>query len=228
MYFNYSWAIIGGWDQARGGAYAIPNGSQANHARDALAAAFDYVELREVHDLSTADLSALQALVLSSVRGNSAAITILTAGEQTALSDFVTGGNCAVLFPDNSSFGGADRDPVNESLIDPFGLDITGTFGGSRAYTMTGISSPVVGDVTSFYGNYVGYFDIVPGNAVVLATVDANVQPGLVEFAPGVPDEGSGRVVVFSDANVIVQPLGTTNVDNQKTLFANAVTACFE
>jgi len=225
MYFNYSWAIIGGWDLARGGAYAIPNGGQTNHARDALADAFDYVELREVNYLSLEDLSGLHALVLSSVRGNSAAITPLSPDEQQALGQHVEGGKCAVLFPDNSAFGGSGTDDVNESLIDPFGLDITGNYGGSRGFTVTlGSSSPVVAGVTGYRGNYVGFFDLVPSSASILATLDANEQPGLVEFAPG---ESSGRVVVFSDANVIATPLGTTNVENQKTLFANAVMACF-
>jgi hypothetical protein len=227
-YFNYTvqepTIVIAGWDIARGGNYSL-NSSDSAQARIDLQAVYSDLEFPALNSLTDVNLADVDVVVLSSVKGNSAAIAPLTAAEQTALQNFVYAGGCAILFPDNSTFAGGASDLANESLIDPFGLDIMGTLSGVY-YATTLNSSPVIDGVASYSGNYAGWFDNI-GAATLLATLDANANPSLVEFAPGVLETDSGRVVVFSDANVFFGG-GAGKYSQNSQLFLNSVDACFQ
>jgi hypothetical protein len=225
MYFMYTVQeppiVIAGWDTVRGGNYSLNHGD-STQARTDLEAAYVNVEFRALPDLTVTNLSDVDVLIISSVKGNSAAIVPLTTGEQTELDNFVLGGGCAILFPDNSSFAGSGSDPANESLIDPFGLDITGTLSGGYTASVTLAWSTLA----SYVGNYTGWFDGTNG-ATVLGTLDANGQPSLVEFAPGALGTGSGLVVVYSDANVFFGG-GAGRYSSNTQLFLDTVDACFQ
>jgi len=229
-YFTYTVqehkVVIAGWDTGRGGNYSL-NSTYSNQARIDLQNQYSDLEVRALGELTTANLADVDVVVLSSVRANSGAITPwLSEAEQDALYNFVLGGGCAILFPDNSTFAGGNSDPANESLIDPFGLDIMGTLGGVYNATVTSASSPVTSGVASYSGNYAGWFNNT-GTATVLATLDADAEPSLVEFAPGYFGTGSGRVVVFSDANVFFGG-GSGRYSFNTQLFLNSVDACFQ
>lgn len=224
MYLTYTVQeppiVFAGWDTGRGGSYSL-NHADSSQARSDLEAAYADVEFRALSDLTASNLSDVDVVVLSSVKGNSGAITPLTGAEQNALGTFVEGGGCAILFPDNSTFAGGNSDPANESLIDPFGLDITGTLSGGYSATFSSAWS----SVTSYVGNYTGWFDGING-ASTLATL-ASTQPSLVEFAPDSFTTGSGRVIVFSDANVFFGGSAGRYSSNTQ-LFLDAVDACFQ
>jgi hypothetical protein len=231
-YFTYtvqeSKIVIAGWDTGRGGNYSL-NSADSTQARNDLQAKYSDLEVRALNELTAANLADVAVVVLSSVKGNSGAITPwLSEAEQDALYDFVLGGGCAILFPDNSTFAGGNSDPANESLIDPFGLDIMGTLGGGYNANVTSALSPVTSGVASYSGNYAGWFDGTNG-ATVLATitVSGQNQTSLVEFAPGHFGTGSGRVVVFSDANVFFGG-GAGKYSSNTQLFLNSVDACFQ
>jgi hypothetical protein len=214
--------VFAGWDAARGGTYALPAGSGAADARNALLTAYPDADLLAVNALSDSSLGAVDVLVLSTVASDSSGIAVLSTDEQDALADFVIGGGCAILFPDNSGFAGGGTDALNESLIDPFGLDITGNISGTNAWSTTG-SSPVIDGVGQIIGNYSGWFDGTP-DFNTLATLDANSQPGLLEKPPA---GGAGRVVVFSDANVFFGD-GSSRFSANETLWENTLASCFE
>lgn len=193
-------------------------------------AKYSDIEFRALSELTATDLSDVDVVVLSSVRANSGAISpILSSDEQNALYNFVLSGGCAILFPDNSTFAGTpESDLANESLIDPFGLDIKGTLGGVYTATTTLASSPVTSGVTSYLGNFAGWFDGTNG-ATVLANiiVSSQEQLSLVEFVPGHFETGSGRVVVYSDANVFFGG-GAGKYSSNTKLFLNSVDACLQ
>ena len=213
--------VIAGWDTERGGSYSL-NHADSLQARSDLEGVYADLEFRALPDLTISNLGDVDVVVLSSVKGNSAAIVPLTVAEQDALETFVDGGGCAILLPDNSAFGGAGSDPANESLIDPFELDISGNLTGSYSAT---VSTPWSSE-TSYVGNYTGWFDGT-STAVILATLDATAQPSLVEFAPDSFVSGSGRVVVYSDANVFFGGSAGRYSSNAQ-LFLDTVDACFQ
>jgi hypothetical protein len=166
--------------------------------------------------------------LLGTVETNTSAITALDSDEQDALGTFVEFGGCALLMPDNSTFGGGNTDAVNESLIDPFGLDITGTLSGQQVATVNaaGAADPATAGIQSYLQNYPGWFDGT-GNGTTLATNSGG--PALVAIAGGMGQYGtSGPVYAFSDAN---QFFGSGfsgkfgNATNQQ-LFLQSVAAC--
>jgi hypothetical protein len=224
-YFEYTvqdpTIVIAGWDAARGGSYRLNNNAAATSDLEGI---YSDVEFPELNTLTDANLANVDVVVLSSVYANSGAITPLTGDEQDALLGFVEGGGCALLFPDNNTFAG-NADLVNESLIDPFGLDITGTLGGTYTATVTGAASPVTVGVATYEGFYGGWFNTLNG-ATVLAELPNN-EDGLVEFAPDHFGGGSGRVVVFSDANVFFAAGNKYALASNQQLFLNSVDACF-
>jgi hypothetical protein len=229
-YFTYTVQehriVIAGWDTGRGGNYSL-NSADSAQARADLETEYGDVEFRALSALDATSLANVDVVVLSSVKANSGAITPwLSEAEQDALYNFVLGGGCAILFPDNSTFAGGNSDPANESLIDPFGLDIMGTLSSGYNATVTSAPSPVTSGVAGYSGNYAGWFNNTDA-ATVLATLNANAEPSLVEFAPGHFGTGSGRVVVFSDANVFFGG-GSGRYSSNTQLFLNSVDACFQ
>jgi len=222
-YFNYTVQPlkIAGWDTTRGGTYSL-NHTYSTQARTDLENKYGDVNFGALGALTASDLADAHVVVLSSVRSDSGAVTALIPDEQAALSNFVLGGGCAILFPDNNTFAGVYSDIANESLIDPFGLDIMGTLSG--AYNATVASGWT--SIVSYIGNYAGWFDGTDG-ATVLGTLDASGQPSLVEFAPDYFGTGSGRVVVYSDANIFFGG-GSGKYSDNAQLFLDTVDACFQ
>lgn len=166
----------------------------------------------------------VDVVLLGTGFNNTGTIQALSPAEQSALFEYVEHGGCAILLPDNSTFGGAGSDAVNESLVDAFGLNITGTLNGGQTATVTGASAAVQG-ITTFQQNYPGWFDGI-GQGTVLATNPGG--PALVEIAAGVLGPNSGPVFAVSDVNTFFAAgyagyFG--NAANQQLLL-NMVDAC--
>lgn len=179
-------------------------------------------------EASTLDATLLDeevdVVLLGTVRTNSSSITALSAAERSALFEYVEHGGCAILLPDNSSFGGGGTDAVNESLIDAFGLNITGGMGIVTANVVTGSGTAVQG-MTTFLQYYPGWFDGT-GQGTVLATNPGG--PAMVEIPAGTLGPSSGPVFAFSDANMFFAPGyagGFGNAANQQ-LFLQTINAC--
>lgn len=229
-YFEYTLkpeeVVINGWDASRGGFVAFKNSGALDDAR----AAFNTFisgegitpTIEETGAITSAALEGVDVLFLGTVKTNTSAITPLTGSEQTALGNFVQDGGCAVLVVDNDSFG-SSPDPANESLIDPFDLDVTGTLDGTRTSTATSAVSPVLDGVTEITHNYVGWFDDT-GTSTVLATLNDNSEPSALGDSPG-----DGQITVFSDANQFfdAHASGKIGETDNTQLFLNALAACF-
>ncbi len=227
-YADASAVTIGGFDASRGGSLSLKSGTDLSSLRGELATAFPGVVLEESDVLTDSFLSGLDVLVIFSITGCCSATMPLSPAEQAAVTDFVNAGGGALIFADNDTFYLATgiADTVNESLIDPFGLDVTGTFYGTYPATVTDpSSSPVTsgpfGTVSSLSLLYPGYFDNLGTNATSLATLNVNGGPFLAVIEQGLLSPTSGGVVLFSDGGLAINSyLGYA--DN-KALILNAV-----
>lgn len=168
----------------------------------------------------------VDVVLLGAGFNNTGAIAALTAAEQNALLEYVQHGGCAILMPDNSTFGGGGTGAVNQSLISVFGLTITGTLNGAQTANVTGNSAAVQG-ITSFVQNYPGWFSgTAPGQGTVLANNSGG--PAMVEIAAGVLGSHSGPVFAFSDVNAFFAQgsAGYFHIAANRQLFLNTVNAC--
>ena len=220
--------VVKGWDSSRGGFSSLASSNVMSGARNAtttfLANEGLSTTIGETDEITGPALAGASIVVLGTVKTNSGPITALSSDEQNALESFVDNGGCAILMADNDSFGGANTDTINESLIDPFGFDVTGTLSGSRTSTTTSAASTVINGVTTIAHNFPGRFDGLNG-ATVLANLDDNSQPSAIELA-----YGKGRVIAFSDANQFFDASGAGRfgVADNATLFENSLAACLE
>ncbi|MBS1705538.1 MAG: PEP-CTERM sorting domain-containing protein [Armatimonadetes bacterium] len=195
---------IGGWSTTRGGSGSIVSGIDASQFRGGIEAAFAGVMFANTDTLTQQFLSGIDVLMISSTVSGNQAITPLSTDEQNALASWVASGGCAIIYADNDTFSGAGSDAANESLIDPFGMDISGTANNAQHLTITDVSNPIAngahGATTGAMYLFPGAFDSI-GTGTSVGVVDAFSKSGLVAFAPGSFGAGSGGVVVFSDAS---------------------------
>ena len=106
-----------------------------------------------------------------------------------ALLDYVLGGGALYELLDNDLYAGGGTDDLNESFLDPFGLDITGTMTGYHAVTvanpdLTTITSGRFGRIATWTTAYPGWFDGI-GQATELATLASNGGVALLLLASG-------------------------------------------
>ena len=211
---------VGGFTSARGGAGSIDTNTGL---RNLILGQFPGTTFSSTPTLTASYLSGIRTLIISVAVGSAKAITALSASEQTALVNFVKSGGNALLVCDNSTFdNGAPA--VNASFASPFGLSVTGTLNGIQSSTIVNNSNPVVsgpaGTAMSYTTNFPGWFSSV-GNAVTVATLNANGQPDLAVMLPGVFSPGSGAVVFFGDGNNLAG--GGTSDINDNILILNSL-----
>ncbi len=215
---------VAGFSELRGGFSSVRSGA-LSEAMNLLRDTYGYVWRDTASTLSSSLFDPdVDVALLGTGKSNTSAITALGSAEQTALHDYVANGGCAILLPDNDSFGGAGTDAVNESLIDPFGLDITGTLNNQRTATTSG-SLTVVSGVGSFLQNYPGWFDGT-GAGTPFASNDGGTAA--LEIEPGMIGAGSGPVFAFSDVNQFFGGNYAGKIGNasNRTLLVNSVAAC--
>jgi hypothetical protein len=215
---------IAGFSLQRGGFSSLSSAALLP-AMQALEATYPNV-WRDTASTITATLldGDVDVVLLGTGFSNAGAITALSPAEQSALFDYVMHGGCAILLPDNSTFGGGTTPAVNQSLINAFGLSITGTINGAVTATVTGTSAAVQG-ITSFTQNYPGWFNGI-GQGTTQATNSGG--PAMVEIAAGVLGPHSGPVFAFSDVNMFFAAgaAGYFNTGQNAQLFLNTVNAC--
>jgi len=222
-------SVVAGWDAQRGGFSSLGSSSTMDLARGATTG-FLYGQglettIGQTDEVTGSALAGASIAFLGTVENNTGPIAPLTQDEQDALGAFVDNGGCAILLADNDTFGGSP-DPANESLIDAFGLDVTGTLNSQRTSTATSATSAALdgfaGTVAAITHNFPGWFDGLNG-ATVLAELDDNGQPSAIEL-----NSGGGRVIAFSDANQFFDSdgAGTFALTDNATLFVNSLAAC--
>lgn len=218
--------VVGGFDAAdpaRGGYWAFAGGPAFQDARASLTANFSGASIAPISSFTDAGLAGFDIVVLSCCRSNVSLIEPLTAAMQTALGDFVEGGGCAILLPDNDFYG----DAPGESLIDAFGMDVTGTMTGWLPASVTDPAASEVtdgpfGSVTEFLQLFPGYLDGLGPYAASLATNAMGTALAVIE--PGDIAPGSGPVVVFSDVNTFEK--NDPGFLDHETLWLNTINYC--
>ncbi|MCX7417982.1 MAG: hypothetical protein NT013_00385 [Planctomycetia bacterium] len=215
--FSGGGLVFGGVDAARGGATSMANGSLMTNIRADISANSPGATFTSANTLTPAYLDTIDVLFVSSWP----TVVTLSAAEQAAVLDFVEDGGGAIIWGENDTWtGGADNS--NESLIDPFQMDITGTLGGGQTVTVTNPGAHVVtagpfGTVNSFGLSYPGWFNNLGPYATTLGTLNANGQSALAVINPGAINAGSGGVVLISDGN------GTSGAPQVRTLILNSL-----
>jgi hypothetical protein len=153
--------------------------------------------------LTPSFLQGLNAVIVDDGTSCCSAITPLTSSEQTALRNFVLNGGTAVILADNSTFA-SNAPQANASLLNPFGVTVTGTLGGLVNAPILNPSGPLTAPftpVTEFATDYPGWFSNT-GSGMVLADLNGNAsEPAIDFFAPGVLGPHSGAAILFSDGN---------------------------
>ena len=221
---------IGTFDTARGGIGSLLSPEQTG-VRTAITASFPGTTITGTPELTSSFFSTIDLVWVLSGRSGGDAISPLSALEQSALRTFVEGGGRALLFADNDIFAGVASDPANESLVDPFGLDVAGTLSGVQVVSVTPPNtSPVTngpfGLVSSYNTNFPGWFNNLGPDASSLATLNANGQPALAFIPPQTLSATSGGVVLFSDGNTAIDPAGAGVFGNaERVLILNAIAA---
>ncbi len=108
---------------------------------------------------------------------------------------------------DNDLFAGPSTDTANESLVDPFGLDVTGYAGWPEEVLLTAPTHPVAngpfGSVTSITQYAGGWFSNLGPYAVSLGILEAQQQCAIAVIERGSLAPGSGVVITFSDTSMI-------------------------
>lgn len=208
--------VIGTFDAARGGIASL-TGASTSTLQNAITSNIAGTSFVDSNIIDAAFLATIDILMISSADGGTSAITPLSSDEQTALGTWVNNGGKALLFVDNNTFA-ADAELANESLLDPFGLDVTGTANGAQTITTINRPNPIAdgpyGAVDSAAFQFTGWFDNL-GAATAVAQLNANNQAALATL-----ETGSGAVVFFSDSSILVNGFGSANTN---TLILNSI-----
>ena len=205
--------IIGGFDSTRGGFESVANSSVESDLRDAITGRFPGVTFSSTGTLTAPYLSGVNVLLLGVAQGDFAAISPLTAAEQTALLSFVDAGGTAVLFADNSDFDLNNQAPAaNASFLSPFGLAADGTLTGNQSATFLSGG----GSLDTYYPTDFSTL----GGSTELAAFTSNGQPAAAYFPRGALMANSGAVVFFADSSMMLNGFLTPN---DATAILNAI-----
>jgi Dockerin type I domain/PEP-CTERM motif len=220
--------VVGGFDTTRSQDYSVPAGVDFSGLRNDISSTYASTTFVSFPTLTSSALNGVQVLMIGAVNGSggTSATSPLSAGEQTALLDYVMSGGGAIIEVDNDNYAGSGTSAVNNSFLAPFGLDVTGSFLNSQTANVTTFTGPITngpfGSLTSFTTYYPGYFDSLGPNATALASLAANGQPVLAEIAPGALGPHSGAVIFQADT-VFVNGFPSAPTGNNLTLALNEI-----
>lgn len=210
---------IGGFDEERGGNLSFPSGSFYNQARTSILANFPNASFASFSTVTPEALAESNIVVLASGTSNTSSIALL---------DFVQGGGCAILLPDNSTFdGGAPL--ANNSLIEAFEVEIAGTTNGKVVAQVTNptanpITDGLFGTIHSFSQNYPGGLTNLQSPANALATNSLGVA--LAVIGPRELNPDSGPVVIYSDGSTFANNNLAGFFSESEKLFLNTISYC--
>jgi hypothetical protein len=172
-------------------------------------------------------LDQIDVLLIGSPKTDAIGITPLSAGEQTALFNFVSGGGRAFLVAD----GFSPFIPAAQSMLQPFGMTIVDDgLSGVLNATPTAPAHPVIsgpyGTTTSIQVFGSGVLTAL-GPASGLANMDALNQPVLAAIAEHALSPTSGRVVIIADASFLVDDVLGGFYPQSQALFLNTMNYLF-
>lgn len=216
--------VVAGFTGSRGGAYALSTGSNVPELRSAIYNGFIDVAVADIGTISADDYGPEPwVFFFSSIRSDTQTITPLTANEQAHFLNSILAGNGAVLFVDNSNYNSGNGDAAHESLIDAFGLDVTGTLNDTTFVDLSDPLSPLAdgpfGQTAGFQVYSAGWFDNLGPYAQAVGINRTNHQPMAAVIPRNAIAPGSGAVVIFSDSTM----LNSNYFNANRTLVLNAV-----
>jgi hypothetical protein len=168
--------------------------------------------------------SAAEGAIFLSYGGFNPISPPLSGPERAALRAFVDAGKFAILITDNDGFGGSS-DPVNDSLVAPFGVDAVGTLdvdGGFTACTFAGGHAVGQGvpSMVEYYPGWFGLADAAPSPTVLASNTSG---PAVVVFEPKTLGPSAGAVVLFSDSGSFADDVPGNLTPNARTVFLQAL-----
>jgi hypothetical protein len=224
--------IIGGFDFARGGdGGSFQYGAYFSHARDSIAANLPNPVFISFPTLTSASLTGVDILILTSTYTNGIAVSPLTNNEQTALLNFIRTGGCAILMTDNNSFGGIpESGNINQSIIGPFDVTTAGALGENISSIILNplnslITSGPYGTISGFSQNWPGYFVSDGIYANRLANNDSGGALDVIN-ADAI-QAGSGPVIIYSDTNTFFNEDFHGFYYANENLFMNSIHFCY-
>ncbi|MDJ0757321.1 MAG: hypothetical protein QNJ45_27560 [Ardenticatenaceae bacterium] len=215
---------IGGFDTTRASISSFPAGAAFDEVRAALATHYPQVTYTAVTTLTQPALADVDILILPSTYDVFVPISPLTTDEQNVLFNYVTSGGCAILMPENHDFN-----PANESLLDPFGMDITGLIWGWLTVSVPNPNASAVtngphGTVSSFAQGWPGGLTNLGPYATGYAANSLGTALAVIE--PGAVGPESGPVIVYSDTTFFADADVGGGFSGNTTLFLNTVAFC--
>lgn len=219
--------VLGGFDLERGEGNSFEFGDFFEQARASLNSNFPEISFTSFRELTTTSVITANILLLSTSKSNFTIISPLSQSEQTVLFDFVQSGGCVILLPDNDAFAGLDE--ANESFVDKFGMDMSGTLNGKVTTTITNSSFSTItngpyGVITSFSQNYPGGITNTGQYGIPLSA--NSLGDSLVMIPRDAIQSGSGQVVIFSDANTFADDENLSFFSENESLFLNTIFSC--
>jgi parallel beta-helix repeat protein len=219
---------IGGFDLSRGGLGSFPSGDYFIDARAAITETYPTISFSAFSTVTQQATANLDVLVLNSATDEHSAILPLSNQEQDALTNYVELGGCAIVILDNDSFH-ASAPQANESLIQPFGLEITGTLSGQLIAL---VSDPSISPITAGpYGTVSSFIQNQPGGLTNLGPYATGIATNRLGNALAVIErdlmvEGSGPVVFYSDNDTFKSASAGGYFQSNRELFLNTITSC--
>ena len=207
---------------------SLAGGDWTTQLRSAIQCAYPDALLSGAPELTTQYLSSLDVVLIASTYSGSSVVAPLSSAEQDALLQFVLSGGTALLFVDNDTFSGIPiTSIVNNSLIRPFGVHVTGNTSTAQVQvtnpTAHRVTNGSFGRINSFVIRSGGWFDDLGSHAQCLAVLTSGLVVGECALAVIPRDalgSGSGLVAVFSDASILFD--GIFN-DDTRRLVCNAI-----
>lgn len=199
--------VVAGFNLQRGGVTAVDtDAAWLSQLRAAIATAFPGVEFRGTPTLSSAALSGADLIIITSTFSGGGPISPLSGAEVNALRTFVVGGGSALLFVDADTPAGWEV--ANESVINAFGMDITGSAGAGTMIDLTIAESPLVtgrfGTTTSVSFTTGGRIDVLGPSALAAGVYPATQDTAIAFIPKGALGIGSGLVAAFGDTTMII------------------------
>lgn len=216
--------VLGAFDSTRSSTANPVTGLFSSDAIAALNASFPGITYAAAPTLTPGFLAGVDVLILTPNDTDTLPITPLSAGEQTALFDFIQAGGRAFLIADGFSPFVVSA----QSMVAPFGVTIVDDgLSGPLNATPTTHAHPVIngpfGDTSSIPMLGAGVFTNLGPHATSLATLDALGLPALAAIEAHTLGPNSGRVVLISDVSLFADDNLGGYFSQSQTLFLNAI-----
>lgn len=217
-------ADIGTFDRTRNGDFALLGGSGMVKARTALSVAFPNLKLVDFPQLTQATVQGKKMLILSVLFTNTTPIQPLNEFEQQTLFQFVKNGGAVMLLTDHPDFESA-----NATFLNVFGTTAGGIVLRQQVIQTTPqgeLLNGRAGAVREVVQNWAGAYTKVPTEAQKI--VKNNAGDSILLLERNSISNGSGRVVMVSDASMFVDDEDTGNFARNQPLFLNCLNLLLE